>query len=104
MADGPRASLDLTHVLYDDSSFVSLGLALVTLSPILLMAAYAALAFQTRELTVIIMWAGQLLCEAFNWILKRAIKQERPSGSTVVQMDTDFHPRTASTWASFPPF
>ncbi|KAF7975473.1 hypothetical protein HWV62_9505 [Athelia sp. TMB] len=24
------------------------------------------------------MWAGQLACEGFNWILKRAIKQERP--------------------------
>ena len=26
------------------------------------------------------MWAGQLACEAFNWVLKRLIKQERPAG------------------------
>jgi dolichyldiphosphatase len=38
------------------------------------------------------MWAGQLLCEAFNWILKRAIKQERPSGSVCLSL-----PALAST-------
>ncbi|KAF8892219.1 hypothetical protein BD779DRAFT_1784405 [Infundibulicybe gibba] len=76
--DGPYASLDLTHVLYDDSSLFSLGMALVTLSPILLMAAYAALAVQTREFIVIVMWMGQFLCEGFNWALKHALKQDRP--------------------------
>ncbi|KIM90393.1 hypothetical protein PILCRDRAFT_181716 [Piloderma croceum F 1598] len=81
MSNAQRASLDLTHVLYDDSSLFSLFLALITLSPILLMAAYAALAVQTRELTIITMWAGQLFCEGFNWILKRAIKQDRPIDS-----------------------
>ncbi|KZV68243.1 hypothetical protein PENSPDRAFT_653381 [Peniophora sp. CONT] len=81
MADLGLASLDLTHVLYDASSHVSLFMALITLSPILLMASYAVLAVFTRELTIIDMWAGQLLCEAFNWAIKRAIKQERPSGS-----------------------
>ena len=37
-----------------------------------------ALAVYTRELLFIEMWAGQLLCEAFNWILKHIIKEERP--------------------------
>jgi len=78
MHEGPRASLDLTHVLYDDSSYFSLALALVTLSPILLMASYAALAVQTRELLVIVMWAGQLFGELLNWVIKRAIKEDRP--------------------------
>jgi len=77
----PPASLELTHVLYDSESHVSLALALVTLSPILLMASYAALAVMTRELIIIEMWAGQLACEGFNWVLKRAIKQERPVDS-----------------------
>jgi len=27
------------------------------------------------------MWIGQLGCEAFNWILKKAIKQERPTST-----------------------
>ncbi|KAJ3743610.1 PAP2-domain-containing protein [Lentinula detonsa] len=78
---GPQTSLDLTHVLYDDDSLLSLALALVTLSPILLMAAYASLAVQTREFLVIIMWAGQFGNEGFNWILKRLYKEDRPDGS-----------------------
>ncbi|KAI5118761.1 hypothetical protein M0805_004847 [Coniferiporia weirii] len=72
------AALELTHVLYDANSHVSLAFALVTLSPILLMASYAALAVMMRDLLVINMWAGQLACEGFNWLLKRLIKQERP--------------------------
>jgi len=78
MYEGPRASLDLTHVLYDDSSLFSLSLALITLSPILLMASYAALAVQTREFLVITMWAGQLFGELLNWVIKHSIKQDRP--------------------------
>ncbi|KAJ3527756.1 hypothetical protein NM688_g8086 [Phlebia brevispora] len=42
--------------------------------------AYAALTVQTRELVFIEMWAGQMLCEAFNYVLKHAVKQERPHG------------------------
>ncbi|KAF4610808.1 hypothetical protein D9613_007066 [Agrocybe pediades] len=76
--EGPKASLDLTHVLYDDGSYFSMALALVTLSPILLMASYAALAVQTREFLIIVMWAGQLFGELLNWVMKRTIKQERP--------------------------
>ncbi|KAI0057433.1 hypothetical protein BV25DRAFT_1812448 [Artomyces pyxidatus] len=76
-----RASLDLTHVLYDSSSHVSLLMALITLSPILLMASYAVLAVFTRELTVVHMWAGQFLCEFFNWVIKHLIKEDRPVDS-----------------------
>ncbi|KAH7921235.1 PAP2-domain-containing protein [Leucogyrophana mollusca] len=78
-----RASLDLTHVIYDASSDTSFVLALLTLSPILLMPAYAVLAVQTRELTIINMWAGQLLSEGLNLVLKHAIKQERPAGNNL---------------------
>ncbi|KAF9530374.1 PAP2-domain-containing protein [Crepidotus variabilis] len=42
------------------------------------MASYAALAVQTREFLVIVMWAGQFVGELLNWIIKRIIKQERP--------------------------
>ncbi|KIY49947.1 hypothetical protein FISHEDRAFT_40191 [Fistulina hepatica ATCC 64428] len=75
---GPRTSLDLTHVLYNDESAFSLSLALMTLSPILLMPAYAALAVQTREYIILVMWAGQFMCEGFNWILKHIFKENRP--------------------------
>ncbi|KIY63145.1 PAP2-domain-containing protein [Cylindrobasidium torrendii FP15055 ss-10] len=70
--------LDLTHVVYDDSSRMSLFLALITLSPILLMASYAALVVQTREYLFIVMWAGQFAGEGLNWVIKRMVKQSRP--------------------------
>ncbi|KAH9967185.1 PAP2-domain-containing protein [Russula dissimulans] len=73
-------SLELTHVLYDDSYF-SLAMALITLSPILLMASYAALAVFMREKTVIVMWVGQFCCEGLNLVIKRLVKQRRPAGS-----------------------
>ncbi|KAF8704507.1 hypothetical protein AX14_013928 [Amanita brunnescens Koide BX004] len=75
---GPTVALDLTHVLYDESSWFSLALALVTLSPILLMASYAALVVQTREYIFLVMWAGQFANEGFNILLKSVVKQERP--------------------------
>lgn len=74
-----RIPLDLTHVLYDDSSTSSFVLAMLTLSPILINPAYAVLVVQTRELFFIEMWLGQMLCEAFNWMLKRLIQEERPN-------------------------
>ncbi|KAH9976009.1 PAP2-domain-containing protein [Lactifluus volemus] len=77
------ASLDLTHVLYDDSSYFSLAMALVTLSPILLMPSYAALAIVMREMSILNMWAGQFCCEAFNLVIKRLVKQARPPGKKV---------------------
>ncbi|KAH6904810.1 phosphatidic acid phosphatase type 2/haloperoxidase [Coprinopsis sp. MPI-PUGE-AT-0042] len=77
--DGPRASLDLTHVMYDDDSFFAFALALVTLSPILLMASYAALAFQSREYLILVMWVGQTFGEGLNLVIKSIIKEPRPN-------------------------
>jgi len=80
MGDGfAPAALELTHVLYNANSHMSLVFALVTLSPILLMASYAALAVVTRDVLIINMWAGQVACEVLNWVLKRIIKEERPA-------------------------
>ncbi|EIW58559.1 PAP2-domain-containing protein [Trametes versicolor FP-101664 SS1] len=73
------AALDLTYVLYNDSSVLSHILALLTLTPILLNPAYAALAVWTRELLFFEMWAGQMLCECFNYVLKHIIQEERPN-------------------------
>jgi dolichyldiphosphatase len=97
-----RCALSIIWGADDDSSYFSLALALVTLSPILLMVrtrcfypchpplssayqpAYAALALQTREYTIIMMWAGQFAGEVLNIVLKRAVKQGRPAcGSTI---------------------
>ncbi|KAI0738484.1 PAP2-domain-containing protein [Daedaleopsis nitida] len=74
-----KAALDVTHVLYDESSTLAQVLALLTLTPILLNPAYAALTVWTRELVFLEMWAGQMLCETFNYVLKHIIQQERPT-------------------------
>ncbi|KAI0675790.1 PAP2-domain-containing protein [Trametes maxima] len=78
-AAASRAALDLTYVLYNDSSLLSHVLALLTLTPILLNPAYAALSVWTRELLFLEMWAGQMLCECFNYALKHVIQEERPN-------------------------
>lgn len=41
--------------------------------------AYAALLLWTRDILFLEMWAGQMLCEAFNWILKKIVREERPN-------------------------
>jgi dolichyldiphosphatase len=85
----------------DPTSLVSLGMAIISLSPILLMvrchaivtrtwdlalilggqSAYAALVVQTREMLLVNMWAGQLACEGVSWLIKRVVKQDRPVGA-----------------------
>ncbi|KAJ5887653.1 hypothetical protein N7495_007694 [Penicillium taxi] len=78
MEDTPLASLSLTHVHYnpdDPLSFLSAWLALL---PQALVVSYATLIWATREVEVVLMFAGQLGCEGLNFILKRIIKEERP--------------------------
>ncbi|KAL4918088.1 phosphatidic acid phosphatase type 2/haloperoxidase [Aspergillus aurantiobrunneus] len=76
--DRPLASLSLTHVHYnpeDSLSFLSAWLALV---PQALCVVYVTLIWASREMEVGLMFAGQLVCEALNFALKRIIKEERP--------------------------
>jgi dolichyldiphosphatase len=101
MADdvAPLASLSLTHVYYvsppplarlpppartdpysrqDPADPVSYFCAFLALVPQALCVVYATLMWSTREAEVILMFAGQMACEAFNFALKRLIKEERP--------------------------
>ncbi|EPS40680.1 hypothetical protein H072_5482 [Dactylellina haptotyla CBS 200.50] len=77
--DTPLASLSLTHVSYDPSDPVSLVAAYLSLIPQGLMIVYAVLIFSHRELEIILALTGQLGCEAVNFILKRLIKESRPT-------------------------
>lgn len=43
---------------------------------------YATLIWSNREIEIFLMFAGQMACEALNWVLKRYIKQERPRGTS----------------------
>ncbi|KAJ4389204.1 hypothetical protein N0V93_006667 [Gnomoniopsis smithogilvyi] len=76
--DVPLASLSLTHVFYDPSDPVSYLCAWLALVPQALCIVYVTLIWSTREAEVLLMFAGQLACEAVNFALKRIIKEERP--------------------------
>ncbi|KAH8887416.1 PAP2 superfamily protein [Thozetella sp. PMI_491] len=80
MADdaAPLASLSLTHVYYDPDDHVSFLCAWLALVPQALCIVYVTLIWSTREAEVALMFAGQLACEAANFVLKRIIKEERP--------------------------
>ena len=62
----------------DASSKLSQLMAIMTLSPILVVPAYLAVFVFERELVVLNMLAGQLVNELLSWVLKRHLKEERP--------------------------
>ncbi|KAG5999122.1 hypothetical protein E4U54_002052 [Claviceps lovelessii] len=74
----PLASLSVTHVYYDPDDPISLLCAYLALLPQVLCVVYATLILSTREVEILFMFAGQLACEALNFLLKRLIKEERP--------------------------
>ncbi|EJU03894.1 PAP2-domain-containing protein [Dacryopinax primogenitus] len=71
-------SLSLTHILYDPDDPVGRIFALLALSPMILVSMYTIVVLLRRELLISTMFAGQLGCEAFSWMLKRMFKRERP--------------------------
>ncbi|KAL4905311.1 hypothetical protein BDW74DRAFT_21281 [Aspergillus multicolor] len=74
----PLASLSLTHVHYNPDDPWSLVSAWLALVPQALCVVYVTLVWASREVEVGLMFAGQLVCEALNFALKRIIKEERP--------------------------
>ncbi|KAJ4287618.1 hypothetical protein N0V90_012321 [Kalmusia sp. IMI 367209] len=78
MEEAPLASLSLTHVHYNPSDRISYLCAWLALVPQGLCVVYATLIWSNREIEIILMFAGQMACEALNWCLKRYIKEERP--------------------------
>jgi len=78
--DPDLVSLKVTHVYYSPGDFISLASAYLALVPQGLMVVYVTLIYARREIEVVLMFAGQMLSELINWILKRIIKEERPKG------------------------
>ncbi|CZR60301.1 related to CAX4 protein [Phialocephala subalpina] len=72
------ASLSLTHVHYDPNDPVSYFCAWLALVPQGLCVMYVTLIWSTREIEILLMFAGQMACEALNFLLKRILKEERP--------------------------
>ena len=52
--------------------------AWLALVPQALCVAYVVLIWASREIEILLMFAGQMGCEVLNLILKRLIKEERP--------------------------
>ncbi|KAJ6259733.1 Dolichyldiphosphatase [Drechslerella dactyloides] len=77
--DEPLASLSITHVSYDPTDPLSLVAAYLSLVPQGLMVVYAVLIFSHRELEIVLACVGQLGNEAVNYVLKRLIKEARPT-------------------------
>ncbi|TIC26657.1 hypothetical protein E3Q12_00016 [Wallemia mellicola] len=69
--------LDLTYVLYTGDSHLSFLLALVTLLPFAILSGYVTLVYFNRDAVILNAFAGQLVNEALNWLLKRIFKQPR---------------------------
>ncbi|XMA07950.1 hypothetical protein WAI453_000741 [Rhynchosporium graminicola] len=74
----PLASLSLTHVHYDPNDHISYFCAWLALVPQALCIIYATLIWSTREIEILMMFGGQMACEALNFALKRILKEQRP--------------------------
>ncbi|EUC33664.1 hypothetical protein COCCADRAFT_4789 [Bipolaris zeicola 26-R-13] len=64
--------------MLDPADRVSWVCAWLALVPQALCVVYATLIWSNREIEIFLMFAGQMACEALNWVLKRYIKEERP--------------------------
>ncbi|CAO3565964.1 unnamed protein product [Mortierella alpina] len=72
-------SLSITHVQFVQGDLVSEFFAYITLSPMALVCTFVATIIITRDMKPAVMFAGQLANEAVNQILKRLVKEARPT-------------------------
>ncbi|KAG0070972.1 Dolichyldiphosphatase 1, partial [Linnemannia elongata] len=72
-------SLSITHVQFAQDDILSKLFAYVTLSPLAILCGYVAVIITSRDLKPAVMFAGQLANELVNLILKRLVKQARPT-------------------------
>lgn len=75
----PKPKADELRHAQDPEDNISYLCAWLALVPQALCIVYVTLIWSTREAEVALMFAGQLACEAANFVLKRLIKEERPS-------------------------
>jgi hypothetical protein len=62
--------------------------AFLALVPQALCITYATLIWSTREAEVGLMFAGQMACEALNWLLKRTIREKRPHRMSIYNLSS----------------
>ncbi|CAG8812358.1 18167_t:CDS:1, partial [Racocetra persica] len=75
----PLISLSLTNVEFDSSDPIAYALAYITLSPLAILVAYPTIIVARREMASIKMFIGQLVCEILNAVLKKLLKEKRPT-------------------------
>ncbi|KAJ2785080.1 hypothetical protein GGI15_002055 [Coemansia interrupta] len=76
---GQLKSFGLTHFQYQQGDHVGLVLAFSSLIPIFLMVVETTIILSRREIIGVMFLLGQLLNEAFNLVLKLAIRENRPN-------------------------
>ncbi|KAG0225835.1 dolichyldiphosphatase [Mortierella sp. GBAus27b] len=72
-------SLSLSNVQFVPDSLLTEFFAYVTLSPLAIFCGYVAVVVVDRDLKPLVMLAGQVLSEGLNAVMKRIIKQARPT-------------------------
>ena len=78
IASTPRCSTRTDLIYQNPNDPVSYLCAWLALVPQGLCLTYVVLIWSSREIEIMLMFAGQLGCEALNFALKRLIKEERP--------------------------
>jgi dolichyldiphosphatase len=79
-AQGPlRIPASLSHVLYIQGDLLGQGLAYLTLSPIYIGCYYLTLILSRRDLQTMLICVGQLTGVLINFVLKRVIREPRPT-------------------------
>lgn len=76
----PFVPIGMLIYAQDPADPVSAAAAMLSLAPQGLVLAYVVLLWATREAELGLLFAGQMLNEAVNVVLKRIIQEERPPG------------------------
>lgn len=93
------ASLSLTHVYYDPAHILGLPSAFLALVPQALVIVYVAVIYCRRDVEVCYAFAGQMSCEALNWVLKRLFQQDRPQRMSCFVALEDFILKRQGSWS-----
>ncbi|KAJ2439721.1 hypothetical protein GGF42_007861 [Coemansia sp. RSA 2424] len=72
-------SFGLTHFQYNDGDHVGMALALASLFPIFMIVMQVTIVLSRREVAGTLLLLGQLANEAFNFLLKQTIREDRPN-------------------------
>jgi dolichyldiphosphatase len=70
----------LSYVQYMRHDTVGMVLAAASLIPFVVLVAYVAALYATRDVRLLSALVGQVLNEAFNFVLKNIIREPRPVG------------------------